>query len=198
MRGAMAGADKEAKKRERQKRYRDQHHERLKALNRQRYQARIKRLKTSGEYETFKAKNAVEGLKRYWDMTEEAREERKRKNSHTQKAWREKMKQEGTYKAYRTRINAHRRAQTAAKRQAMGEDAYRAYQHQQYMRRRDLEREKREQTFLREVEPYLVQPFPLPWVPLEWVEEKEGEGSRAAPLPCPEVRDCCRQMMDVA
>ena len=86
----MAGADKEAKKQEYQKRYRDQHHERLKALNRQRYQARIKRLKTSGEYETFKAKKAVKGLKRYWDMTEEAREEQKRKNLLCQKNWKAK------------------------------------------------------------------------------------------------------------
>ena len=42
-------------------------------------------MKANGEYEAFKAKKAVVGLKRYWDMTEEAREERKRKNLLCQK-----------------------------------------------------------------------------------------------------------------
>ena len=195
----MAGADKEAKKQEYQKRYRDQHHERLKALNRQRYQARIKRLKTSGKYDTYKAKKAVKGLKRYWDMTEEAREERKRKHLLCQKNWKAKKIAEGTYEEYRAQLNARRRAQSEAKRRAMGPEAYQALQHERYVKRRNREQaKKKERAFLREVEPHLAQPFLLQWLPLEWVEEKEGEGSMAAPLPCPEVRDCCREMMDVA
>ena len=91
VRETMAGADSVLKKREQQHRYRVRQkaavhgHERVKALNHQRYRARIKRMKASGEYEAFKAKKAVVGLKCYWDMTEEAREERKRKNLLCQK-----------------------------------------------------------------------------------------------------------------
>ena len=82
----MAGGDSDFKKRVRQHRYWARQkaavdgHDKVKALNRQRYRARIERMKASGQYEAFKAKKAVEGLKRYRDMTEEAREERKRKN----------------------------------------------------------------------------------------------------------------------
>ena len=84
-------------------------------------------------------KQPVEGLKRYWVMSKEERVERRRRILDTQKPWWEKMKQEGTYEAYRTRLNAHRGAQTAAKRQAMRKEAYSAYQHQRYVRRRDHE-----------------------------------------------------------
>ena len=104
---------------------------------------------------------------------------------------------EGTYTEYRAQLNARWRAQTAAKRRVMGPEAYRALQHERYVKRRNREQAKKEQAFTTEVEPHLAQPFPLPWLPLERVEEKEGEGSMAAPLPCPEVRDCCREMMDV-
>ena len=87
----MAGADSVLKKQECQKRYRDRQkadvdgHQRVKALNRQHYRASIKRMKTSSEYEAFKAEKAVVGLRRYWAMAEEAREERKRKNLLCQK-----------------------------------------------------------------------------------------------------------------
>ena len=42
-------------------------------------------MKANEEYDAFKAKKAVKGLKHYWDMTEEGREERKRKNLLSQK-----------------------------------------------------------------------------------------------------------------
>ena len=47
-------------------------------------------MKTSSEYEAFKAEKAVLGLRRYWAMAEEAREERKRKNLLCQKTGRPK------------------------------------------------------------------------------------------------------------
>ena len=81
----------------------------------------------------------------------------------------------------------------------MGPEAYHALQHERYVKRRHREQaKKKEQAFATEVGPHLAQPFPLQWLPLEWVEEKEGEGSMAVPLPGPEVRDCCREMMGVA
>ena len=106
------------------------------------------------------------------------------------------MKAEGTYAEYQAQLNVHRRAQTVAKRLAMGPEAYRVFQHEHYVKRRNREQAKKEQALTTEVEPHLDQPFLLPWLPLEWVEEKEGEGSMAEPLPCPEVRDlstngCC-------
>ena len=78
----------------------------------------------------------------------------------------------------------------------MGPEVYRELQRERYMKRHNREREKKEQAFRTEVEPHLAQPLSLPWLPLDWVEE-EGEGSMAAPLPCPEVRDCCQQMINV-
>jgi len=42
----------------------------LKAENRYRYPLRMARLKASGEYEAFRQKKAVEGIQRYWAITE--------------------------------------------------------------------------------------------------------------------------------
>lgn len=47
----------------------------MKAINRERYGARMARLKANGEYEPFKKHKAVEGLKRYRNMSEEQRAE---------------------------------------------------------------------------------------------------------------------------
>ena len=150
------------KKRERQKRYQAREKaavdglDKVKALNRQRYRLLTERLKASGQYETFKAKKTVEGLKRYREMTKEAREKRKRKNLLCQKNWRDKMKVEGTYKEYQARLNAHRRAQVAAKRRAMGPEANRALQREHYVKRRNRQRLKKDLAFRTEVESHLA------------------------------------------
>jgi len=115
----------------------------------------------------------------------------------TQKAWRERMKQEGTYEAYRTQLNARGWAQIPAKRQAMGKEAYRAYQHERYVRRRERNRQKNDLAFLNDVEPHLAQPVSLLWLPLVWLDEEEDEGSMAAPLSHAQERDWFQQIVDV-
>ena len=78
----------------------------VKAMHRRRYHERMARLKVSGEYDAFKAKKSQEGMRRYYGMTKEQREDVKRKNAQCQKNWREKMKERGTYQAYLQRTNA--------------------------------------------------------------------------------------------
>ena len=79
------------KNKEQQKRYRQRRYaalngiEDVKAIHRQRYHERMARMKASGEYEAFKAKKTQEGMRRYHGMTEEQRNEVKRKNAQCQK-----------------------------------------------------------------------------------------------------------------
>ena len=100
------------RKKIRQKRYRQGKYaafngmEEVRAHHRQRYYERMARMKAAGEYEAFKAKKSTEGRRRYHAMSEEQRNEVKRKNLILQKAWRNRMIEEGTYKAYRQRLNA--------------------------------------------------------------------------------------------
>ena len=89
--------------------------EEVRARNRQRYHERIARLKATGEYEPFKKHKRTEGKRRYHTMPVEQREEVKRKNLMLQKAWRERMIRERTYKEYRQRLNARRRELLAEK-----------------------------------------------------------------------------------
>ena len=135
----------------------------VKALHRRRYHERMARMKASGEYEAFKAKKTEEGMRRYHGMTEEQRAEVKRKNNQCQKNWRQKMKDQGTYKAYLQRINAKRREQAAEKRRALGEEEWKKLQKQRY--------EKRMETIRRQnwswLDEELERPFPLPWLPLD-------------------------------
>ena len=84
------------------------------------------------------------------------REKRKRKNLLCQKNWLDKMKVEGTYKEYQARLNAHQRAQVAAKRRAMGPEVNRALQREHYVKRRNRERLKKDLAFRKEVEPHLA------------------------------------------
>ena len=110
----------------RQKRYRQHKYavfngmEEVRAHHRQRYFERMARMKAAGEYEAFKAKKSKEGMRRYHVMSEEQRNEVKRKNLILQKAWRNRMFEEGTYEAYRQRLNARRRELMAEKKRAMG------------------------------------------------------------------------------
>ena len=140
--------------------------ERERAQNRRRYHERITRMKETGEYEAFKAKKTAEGMGRYHRLSEEKRNEIRRKNRILNKAWIERMKEEGTYKAYKQRLNARRREKMAAKRQAMGEEAWKALQKLRYTQRVTSQIHQRWEWLDRELE----RPFPLPWLPLDWGE----------------------------
>ena len=135
----------------------------VKALHRRRYHERMARMKASGEYEAFKAKKTEEGMRRYYGMTEEQRAEVKRKNNQCQKNWIQRMKKEGTYEAYKQRLNTRRREMAAEKRRILGEEGWRALQSQRYQQRMELIR-RREWSWLDEE---LERPFPLPWLPLD-------------------------------
>ena len=87
----------------------------VKAVHRRRYHERMARMRANGEYEAFKAKKTQEGMRRYHAMSEEQRNEVKRKNAQCQRNWMQKMKEEGTYEAYKQRLNARRREIQAEK-----------------------------------------------------------------------------------
>ena len=138
----------------------------VKALHRRRYHERMARMKASGEYEAFKAKKTEEGMRRYYGMTEEQRAEVKRKNNQCQKNWMQKMRDEGTFEAYRQRVNAQRREQAAEKKRVLGEEGWKALQRRRYEKRTEAIR-RRNWSWLDEA---LERPFPLPWLPLDWAE----------------------------
>ena len=145
----------------------------VKALHRRRYHERMARLKANGEYKAFKAKKTQEGMRRYYGMTVEQREVVKRKNAQCQKNWRQKMKEQGTYEAYRQRTNAHRREVAAQKRKALGEEAWKALQSRRYEKRVEAIR-RREWSWL---DKELERPFPLPWLPLDLPQSVPKEDS---------------------
>ena len=157
---------------EQQKRYRQRLYaapngiEETKALHRRRYYERMDRLKVSGEYEAFKAKKTEEGMRRYHAMTEEQRNIVKRKNAQCQRNWMQKMKDKGLYEAYKQRLNARRREIAREKKEALGEEGWKALQKQRYDQRMESIR-LREWRWLDEA---LEHPFPLPWLPLDWAE----------------------------
>ena len=109
--------------------------EEVKALHRRRYYERMARMKANGEYEAFKAKKVQEGMRRYHAMSEEKRNEVKRKNAQCQKNWMQKMKEEGTYEAYKHRLNVRRRVLQAEKKRALGDEGWKALQKQKYEKR---------------------------------------------------------------
>ena len=144
--------------------------EEVKSLHRRRYHERMARMKTTGEYEAFAAKKAQQSLKRYHNVSEEKRVEIRRRNAQSQKNWMQRMKEEGTYEAYKQRVNQRRRALQAERKQAMGVDLWRALQSRKYERR-----SQRQQW--RWLDEHLERPFPLPWLPLDWVESEPEENS---------------------
>ena len=160
-----------------QKRYRQRLYaavngiEDVKAIHRQRYHERMARMKANGEYEAFKAKKTLEGIRRYHGMTEEQRAEVKRKNNQCQKNWMQKMKDKGTFEAYRKRVNAQRREILAEKKRVLGEERWKALQRQRYEKRIESIR-RRNWSWLDEA---LERPFPLPWLPLDWAESEPEE-----------------------
>ena len=159
----------------------------VKAIHRRRYRERMARMKANGEYEAFKAKKTLEGMRRYHGMTEEQRAEVKRKNNQCQRNWMQKMKDEGTFEAYRQRVNVQRRELAAEKRRVLGEEGWKALQKQRYEKRVEAIR-RREWSWLDEE---LERPFPLPWLPLDWAES-EPEEDRVQTL-----RAVALQQMDV-
>ena len=72
-------------------------------------------------------------------MPEEQQNEVRRKNLVLQKAWRDKMIREGTYEAYRQRLNARRREQLAKKKRVMGAEGLKALQRVKYVKRVESE-----------------------------------------------------------
>ena len=165
------------KNKQNQKRYRQRLYaavngiEDVKAIHRRRYHQRMARMKANGEYEAFKAKKTLEGMRRYHGMTEEQRAEVKRKNNQCQKNWMQKMKDKGTFEAYRQRVNAQRREQAAEKKRVLGEEGWKALQKQRYEKRIESIR-RRNWSWLDEA---LERPFPLPWLPLDWAESEPEE-----------------------
>ena len=87
----------------------------VKAVHRRRYHERMDRMRANGEYEAFKAKKTQEGMRRYHAMSEEQQSEVKRKNAQCQRNWMQKMKDKGTYEAYKQRLNTRRREIAAEK-----------------------------------------------------------------------------------
>ena len=140
--------------------------ERERAQNRQRYHERITSMKETGEYGVFKAKKAAEGLQRYHNLPQEKRDEIRRKNRILNKAWIERMKAEGKYKAYKQKLNTRRREKVSEKRRVMGEEAWKALQKQKYSQRVATQLRQRWDWLDRE----LARPFPLQWLPLDWAE----------------------------
>ena len=132
----------------------------VKALHRRRYHERMARMRANGEYEAFKAKKTQEGMRRYHAMSEEQRNEVKRKNAQCQKNWMQKMKDKGTYEAYKQRLNARRREIQAEKKRALGVEGWEAPQSQRYEKRVESIR-RREWHWLDEE---LERHFPLPWL----------------------------------
>ena len=90
------------------------------------------KLKAEGEYEAFKAKKSKEGMRRYHAYSEEKRDDIRRKNRVFNRRWTEHMNEEGTYEAYKERLNERRRALVQQKKQAMGIEAYNLLQQQKY------------------------------------------------------------------
>ena len=165
------------KNKQQQKRYRQRQYaavngiEDVKAIHRRRYHERMARMKANGEYEAFKAKKTEEGMRRYHAMTEEQRNEVKRKNAQCQRNWMQKMKEKGTYEAYKQRLNARRREIAAEKKRVLGVEGWKVLQSQRYEKRVESIR-RREWRWLDEE---LERPFPLPWLPLDWAESVPEE-----------------------
>ena len=143
----------------------------VKAVHRRRYHERMARMRANGEYEAFKAKKTREGMRRYHAMTEEQRSEVKRKNAQCQRNWMQKMKDKGTYAAYKERLNARRREIAIEKKKALGVEGWQALQKQRYEKRVESIR-RREWRWLDEE---LERSFPLPWLPLDWAESVPEE-----------------------
>ena len=138
----------------------------VKAMHRRRYHERMARMRANGEYEAFKAKKTEEGKRRYHGMTEEQRNEVKRKNAQCQRNWMQKLKDQGKYEAYKQRLNARRREIAHEKKRRLGKEGWKALQKERYDKRVESIRLRKWSWLDEELE----HPFPLPWLPLDWAE----------------------------
>ena len=145
--------------------------EQARAQNRRRYYERIAKLKADGEYDAFKAKKSKEGMRRYHAYSEEKRADSRAKNRVFNRRWTQRMKDEGTYEAYKERLNARRRALVQQKKRAMGAEAYNLLQQQKYRHRVEGQRRQRWQW----MDEQLNRPFPLMWLPLDWTDSEPEE-----------------------
>ena len=143
----------------------------VRAQNRRRYYERMAKLKADGEYDAFKAKKSKEGMRRYYSYSEEKRDDIRAKNRVFNRRWTQRMKDEGTYEAYKERLNQRRRDLVQQKKQTMGAEAYAALQRQRYKHRVENERRQRWEW----MDQQLDRPFPLEWLPLDWDEVKPME-----------------------
>ena len=143
----------------------------VKALHRRHYHERMARMRANGEYEALKAKKTQEGMRRYHAMSEEQRNEVKRKNAQCQRNWMQKMKEEGTYEAYKQRLNEQRREIQGEKKRVLVVEGWKALQSQRYEKRVESIRHGEWQW----LDEQLDRPFPLPWLPLDWVESEPEE-----------------------
>ena len=151
--------------------------QRERAQNSRRYHERITRMKEPGEYEAFKAKKAVEGMRRYYNLPQDKCDEVRRKNRILNKAWIKRKKEEGTYKDYKRKLNVRRPQKVLEKRHIMGEKAWKALQKQRYQQRVSTQLRQRWDWLDRE----LARPFPLQWLPLDWADcEPQEEDSVVA------------------
>ena len=140
----------------------------VKALHRRRYHERMACMRANGEYEALKAKKTQEGMRCYHAMSEEQRNEVKRRNAQCQRNWMQKMKEEGTYEAYKQRLNEQRREIQAEKRRVLVVEGWKALQSQRYKKRVESIRHGEWQW----LDKQLDRPFPLPWLPLDWVKSE--------------------------
>ena len=145
--------------------------EQIRAENRRRYFERIDRLKANGEYEAFKAKKSQEGMRRYYSLSQEKRDDIRAKNRILNRKWMQKMKDNGTYEAYKERLNQRRRDLVRQKKETMSAEAYAVMQQQKYRHRVEGLRRQRWQW----VDNLLERPFPLEWLPLDWDDVKPIE-----------------------
>ena len=145
--------------------------EEVRAHHCQRYYERMAPMRAAFEYKAFKAKKSKEVMRRYHAMSEEQCSEVKRKNLILQKARMQRMKDEGTFEAYRERLNARRREQVAAKKRALGVEGWKAVQKEKYVKRTESLHRQRWQWLGK----HLDRPFPLPWLLLDWAESEPEE-----------------------
>jgi len=148
--------------------------EEVRAYHRQCYYIRMNQMKAEGTYQAFVTKKSKEGMRRYHVMSEEQCTALRTKNLQLQKAWKQKMVDQGTYAEYWRRLNVRRKELEAKKKQALGPEGWKALQKQRYAKRvASLSRQQWEW-----LDDHLAHPFPLRWLPLDWAESEPEEEDR--------------------
>lgn len=81
------------------------------------------------------------------------------------------MVQEGTFEEYQRWLNVRRQQKTDEKNWAMGAKGWKDYQRSRYAN--GVKAAKRNHWSW--LDDHLAHSFPLPWLPLEWMEQEEEE-----------------------